>query len=172
MLPVSTAGGFPPAIAARSFVVMSLTCRGFTWKSSWPLLKAVATPPSAWSAVMPPQPNHHSMTVLPGLIGTSASGFGVGVAAPAAAAAGAVVAVAAAAAGAGAVVAVGAAAAGAAAAAAAVVAVGAAGAAGAAAAGAAGAAVGDGAAPPPQAVTNIEAAVAEPRSLRMSRRFR
>src|SRR5262245_17550458 len=87
MLPVSIAGAVPPAIAASSFWVIIETWSGFTWKSSCASLKPFATDPSADSAVMPPQPNHHSMTFLPDLIGTSASGFGVGVAAPAGAAA-------------------------------------------------------------------------------------
>src|SRR5919197_6365035 len=85
MLPVWTAGAVPPAIAASSFCVICETCSGLTWKSSRVSLKPFAVDPSACSAVMPPQPNHHSMTFLPDLIGTEASGFGVGVAAPAAA---------------------------------------------------------------------------------------
>src|SRR5579883_1845184 len=79
MLPVSTDGAVPPAIAARSFWVMLSTWSGLTWKSSWLSLKTRATSLRAWMPVMPPQPNHHSMTGLPDLIGTEARGFGVGV---------------------------------------------------------------------------------------------
>src|SRR5207248_1535842 len=150
--------------------VMLETCKGLIWKSLCVVLKSLPSEAKVFSAVMPPQPNHHSITFMPDLIGTEASGFGVGVGPPAAPAAGAVV-------GAAAGAVVGAAAGGAVGAAAGAV-VGAAApaagavvgaAAGAAAAGAVGA---DGAVPPPQALTRIMVAAVEPNNLKRSRRRR
>src|SRR5215470_3225692 len=79
--PVSTDGGLPPAIAARSFRPphSSSIWRALTWKSSWVLLKSVARFARAWSPVRPPQGHHHSITFFPDFTGTEASGLGVGV---------------------------------------------------------------------------------------------
>src|SRR5579885_1300147 len=87
MLPVSTAGVVPPAMAASSFSVMFEIWRGLSWKSSCLVLKSLPRAAKVFSAVMPPQPNHQSMVFLPALIGTEARGFGVGVGPPAGAAA-------------------------------------------------------------------------------------